>query len=143
MEKQIFFHHSKKITKTELEEAVKSYRDGLDPNETKSCIILWEELKQLVEKYPDKKEPIGGFRIYFFREHAERKYIGPSQKILKVGDKNQMSIILVPINKYNSSSPAYAKDMFDENNECWVLTPGGEHTGLCPNNCGGSIDGGK
>jgi hypothetical protein len=138
MEEQIFFHHYQKITKAQLKEAVKSYQDGLDPNETKLCFILWSELEQLAKEYKKKEKPIDGFRIYFFRADPFKKY-NSDQKILKVGAKTQMSIIFVPMNKYNYSSPAYAEDMFDEKEECWVLTPGGEHTGLCPNNCGGSI----
>jgi hypothetical protein len=143
MEKQIFFHHYQKITKTQLKEAVKSYHDGLDPKETKSCIILWSELEHLANEYKKMKNPMQGFRIYFFRADPFKQYSDPNQKILKVGDKTQMSIIFVPINKYEYEflSPPYAEDMFgeNENDECSVLIPGGEHTGLCPNNCGGSI----
>lgn len=54
-----------------------------------------------------------------------------------------MSIMVVPTYNYthleNSEyGSCWADDMFDEEDKCWVLTPGGEHTGICPPNCGGS-----
>ncbi len=141
MDKLIFPHHYQQLSKADLSEAVQSYRKDLHPNETRSCILLWSELKQLVadtEKIHGDGS-VDGIRIYFYRADDRKEYIGPGQKIHAVGDKTQLSIMVVPMNRYNYSSPAIAYDMFDQEGKVWVLIPGGEHTGLCPTNCGGSI----
>ena len=128
--------HCSFIKKTQLRKMVESYRDGLDANETKSCLISLKDLNYLIDYYESNKEfntsdPITGFRIYFYRPDIEKG------NLIMVGDKVQTSLIIVPTNKY-TKSPAFANDMFDEDSDCLILTPGGEHSGLCPTNCGGS-----
>ncbi len=125
----------KKITKKKLKEMVKSYRQGLDKNETKSCLLALTDIEQMIKYYSDLKNlngenPVDGFRIYFYRPESDNRF-------LKVGKKNQMSIILIPTNNFDSNS-SFANDMFNKNDECLVLWPGGETGGLCPTNCGGS-----
>ena len=138
--------HCHKITKKELAEKTALYQKEVDKtNETKSCFLFLDDIKYLLEYYSDPRKlngenPIDGFRIYFFREDENRQYSYPGQKILKVGDKTQMSIIVVPVNNYQypkeeGTSVFQAENMFNTDDECLVLTPGGEHTGLCPTNC--------
>jgi hypothetical protein len=119
----------------------------LDENETRSCFLSLNDIKYLIEYYsgPERlngEKAIDGFRIYFFREDPNKKPTSMGQKILKVGSKGQMSIIVVPTNNFVGLLPPYigkpafsAEDMFNIDNECLVLRPGGEHTGLCPTNC--------
>jgi hypothetical protein len=137
----IFKHHLQKISRSELNEAVVSYRKGLDKNETTSCLIGLEDIQRMIahysnlDKYPGLYDKIGAFRIYFFREDKNRKYdMGKDliQTLESDETKTQMSIIIVPVNHYLTSRSG--DDMFDED-KCWVLTPGGENTGLCPKNC--------
>lgn len=139
----------KNINKTDLKELVKSYRQGLDKNETKSCMIRLVDIQSLIKQYSNKKllngkPAIDGFRIYFFRPEPIALRGQPGKSINKVGNKGQMSIILVPTNNYNevrigNNLSGAADDMFIEKGECQVFIPGGEHTGLCPKNCDGSI----
>jgi hypothetical protein len=148
MSTSIFKSHPVKINKKQLKQATASYENGLDSNETRSCFLDIHDINYLIKYYSDPKnlngaQPINGFRIYFYREDENRQYsYYPEQKILKVGDKTQLSIVVVPVNNYRSLGPAKiafeADDMFNpkDNDECLVLTPGGEHTGLCPTNCG-------
>jgi hypothetical protein len=141
--------HCKEKTKKEIEEMLSSYRDQLDNNETRSCFLHLDDINYLITYYSDLtklngEEPIKGLRIYFFREEPDREY-SRGDKILKVGDKGQMSIIVVPTNNFEDFYTKrergfyWADDMFNIDDKCLVITPGGEHTGLCPNNCGGSI----
>ncbi|MGB4770651.1 MAG: hypothetical protein WBP58_04300 [Chitinophagaceae bacterium] len=141
MEQQIFFHHFQQLSKAELEQAVKLYRTGLHENETTSCFLTLDNVKKLVddtEKLHGKGK-VEGFRVYFYRADPRKKYKDPNAKILDVDGKPQMSIIMVPITDYKVDGPRSAIDMFDKDGKVLVLTPGGEHTGLCPTNCGGSI----
>ena len=147
--KSISNEHCKKKKKKELEDLAEDYSTDVDKNETRSCFLLLNDIKFLIEYYSDSKNlngenAIDGFRILFFRENPNKKYSYPGQKILKVGNKGQMSIILVPVHNYKypaekipiEGKPAFQTEyMFDSNDECLVLTPGGEHTGLCPTNC--------
>lgn len=141
--------HCKETTKQKFVEKLKSYQNDkdLDENETKSCFLFAEDIKYLLAYYSDPQnlngeKPIEGFRIYFFREDENRPYSYPGQKIQKLinGNKTQMSIIVVPVNNYQypnlvGTSVFTADDMFNKDDECLVLTPGGETTGLCPTNC--------
>jgi len=112
-------------------------------------MIRLGDIQSLIKKYSRKKllkgkPAIDGFRIYFFRPEPEIIKGESGRSINKVGEKGQMSIILVPTNNYQeiitgNNKNGAADDMFIENEKCEVFIPGGEHTGLCPNNCGGSI----
>lgn len=141
MEQQIFFHHYQQLTKPEMRQAVKSYRTALHNNETTSCFMTLDNIKKLVDDTEKLhgKETVEGFRIYFYRADPKKKYKDPNARILDVDGKPQMSIMMVPITDYHKDGPRSAIDMFDKDGKVWVLTPGGEHTGLCPTNCGSSI----
>ena len=141
MDKLIIDRHLQQVSKADLVKTLHPYRKNLPSGETTSSIILLSELKNLIDKTEKEhgEGSVDGVRIYFCRPDDRREYIGPNQKIGKVGDQTQLSIIMVPMNKYNYSAPAIAYDMFDSDGNIWALTPGGEHTGLCPTNCGGSI----
>jgi hypothetical protein len=135
-------HHGQMINRKELNEMISSYQAGLDPNETKYCMLNLADIEKIISHYRDTKNlngknAIDGFRIYFYRPQPFEASANPEKSILKVGNKGQLSIILVPTNNYQML-PASADAMFGKDGMCMVLTPGGEHTGLCPNNCGGS-----
>jgi len=138
--------HSIKETRESLRKRLNSYREGLPEGETRSCILRLRDIKALIDFYsnPDilnKETPIDSFRIYLFREVPNKLYPPSNQKIAQIGDKGQISFILVPTHNFNdrdAEDRSSANDMFDYNNECLVLYPGGETTGLCPTNCGGS-----
>jgi len=138
--------HSIKESRESLKERLESYREGLPKRETKSCILRLTDIKALIDFYsnPDilnEENPIDSFRIYLFREVPNKLYEPSGQKIAQIGDKGQISFILVPTNNFDdrdAEDKSSANDMFDYNNECLVLYPGGETTGLCPTNCGGS-----
>ncbi len=136
----------KNIDKTELTMLVKSYRQGLDKNETTSCMIRLEDIKALIKKYSAKKllngrSAIDGFRIYFYRPEPTPTRDFPGRTIYPIANgKGQMSIIFVPTHNYKEirndvDVRGASHDMFIENGECEVFIPGGEHTGLCPKNC--------
>ena len=151
MSKPIFEHHLQKISKEELQEAVASYREGLDKNETTSCLVGLDDIQKMIAHYsnllayPEEYPKIIGFRIYFFRG-GNQKFIRKNEKeflndeYAKVQDgKLQLNIIMVPVcdNKKHPNeqiSKGFAKDMLVDE-KCWVLIPGGENTGLCPTNC--------
>jgi hypothetical protein len=144
------FKGTKLITRDGLKEMVKSYRENLDNNETRSCLLALADIKSLIDYYSDRSNldqeaAIDGFRVYFFRQEAGKEYSPYEQKILNVGSKGQMSIIMVPVHNFkdtwkDNKRTLYCDDMFNKNNECLAIWPGGEATGLCPTNCGGSID---
>ncbi len=134
------------INKTELKGLVKSYRQGLDKNETTSCMIRLSDVEALIKHYRDTdilngQNPIDGFRIYFYRPEPTPTEGIPGRKIYPIADgRGQMSIILVPTHNYNEvrndgDVRGESHDMFIENGVCQVFIPGGEHTGLCPKNC--------
>ncbi len=139
---QNYVPHGQMIKRKDLNEMIASYQNGLDPNETKYCLLNLADIQKIIDYYKDpknlnNKNPIDGFRIYFYRPQPFEAPTNPEKSILKVGNKGQLSIILVPTNNYQHV-PASADAMFVKDDMCMVLTPGGEHTGLCPNNCGGS-----
>jgi hypothetical protein len=135
---QIFEHRCQIITRKELKSDVESYREKLPEGETLSCILDLDDIKDLIEYYSEPRNlnganPIDGFRIYFVRGG---KY---AQPLTKNKRKRQLNIILVPTHK---GAKDRHEDLFDDKKDygqCWILSPGGEGTGLCPNNCGGSI----
>ena len=138
------------LTRDVLTKMVKTYRDGLHDNETTSCLIPFSAIEELIKHYsdlntPKGQNPIEGFRIYFHRPDPFTVHDQPGKSINTVdGGKGQMSIILAPVNNYREIHKGddirgSADDMFIENGECLVFIPGGEHTGLCPKNCDGSI----
>jgi hypothetical protein len=137
------------ITKADLLKKVKTYRESVHENETKSCLISLDLLQVLIDYYlkPENlgtESKINGLRLYFFREDLDREY-PTGDKIQKVeNDNGQISIILVPTHHYTNITNTgagfcHADDMFIENGKCQVYIPGGEHTGLCPKNCDGSL----
>ncbi len=135
--------HYQLITRNDLKKKMASYWKDLDDNETQSCVLSLRDIKFLIDYYSDPQhlngeKPIDGFRIYFYRPDPSSNQNKGPKTINRVGDKGQLSIILVPTNNFHGKPPLCADNLFDQNDKCWVLTPGGEHTGLCPNNCGGS-----
>ncbi len=138
-------YHTGNITKADLTAMTASYQTDLDPNETTSCLIKMADILKLISQYTDPdflqgQKPIDGFRIYFYRPEPIEIQGHPQKSISRVGNKGQLSIIIVPTNNYNHATvpiSVSADNMFI-NGQCRVLTPGGETTGLCPKNCGGS-----
>ena len=132
----IFVHRCQKISRKELKKDLESYRTNLPEGETKSCILDLEDIKALINHYSDPRNlkgsnPINGFRIYFVRG-------GKYALTLKGGRKRQLNIILVPTHQGKKFRCEDIFDGQDDTAKCWVLSPGGETTGLCPTNCGGS-----
>ena len=138
--------HSKKESRVSLRKNLESYRQGLPAGETRSCILRLSDIEALIKFYSDPKHlngenAIDSFRIYLFREIPGKLYPPSGQKIAQIGSKGQISFILVPTNNFidrDAKDMSSANDMFDSNDECLMLYPGGETSGLCPTNCGGS-----
>lgn len=47
--------HCQLKTKDEIKTSLKTYRDNLDANETKSCLLPLKEIKFLIDYYSDAK----------------------------------------------------------------------------------------
>ena len=65
-------HHLSQISKKNLQDLLKSYREGLHENETHSCMIDLVDINKIVHEYSNPlsknyKAQITGFRIYFIR----------------------------------------------------------------------------
>lgn len=136
-----------KISYANLEKWVKAYKNSkYDENETNNCMISLKQLESFmnyihqenIELGRQKKSIIDKVRIYLVRDYA--LHGSPCQT--PKGEQSQISFVIVPMtdysNDYNKTSHAGGKDYIVNGNIC-IVTPGGEGSGLCPTNCGGSI----
>jgi hypothetical protein len=144
-----------KLKKSELNTLRQNYRKTkTNPDETNSCLIKLEELKEFInyiEFYnqrnlnPDKCD---GIRIYLVRyppkEASNRRHV--EVDIPGKGKTSQISFAIVPTKQYGetfkdkNNNYIYGANNCYENDLIVCLSPGsmiGEHSGLCPTNCGG------
>jgi hypothetical protein len=137
-----------------LEKWVETYKDSkYDKNETNNCMISLRDLEDFMNYIHKtniglgrKKESIiDKIRIYVIRD-KEFAGSGPQLNTCQTnkGEQPQFSFVIVPMTDWKEdyyqdiSKRAGGKD-YVVNGNISVVTPHGEGSGLCPNNCGGSI----
>lgn len=160
-------HNGAVIKKTELKTWIDRYKESIaqenKKSETKNIIIKLEDMEELmkfIKKHNDNtaKDKISGMRIYLIRTEHNSGHLKSGQFFNKVQlnakSYPQMNVVIVPIknvqdyaerdssgktNIYVRGEDVYEKNSNESPDEIVVgIYPGGETTGLCPNNCGGS-----
>lgn len=135
----------------ELNEWIRNYRgqsgNGL-PVITTSFFLKIEDLRRFI----DRVESEGGtfLRGYFVRFTLGNEPVGtpnanwPGSRWQNAGNGlTQVSFAFVPVRNYrqNSGTDPGGGDDFLLRDAPFIFFPGGESTGLCPTNCGGSAEG--
>ena len=113
---------------------------------------MLNDIKTLNEKQAKMDKPrIDGLRFYFIRFHRKdgriMKYVKNKTMQFANDDLTQASIAIVPTINYveydgpNNEGVARgtSNDLIDAKGNLPVFFIHGEHTGLCPVNCGGSF----
>ena len=143
------FRRENRITFSDLKTYVLSYIDSLNGvNDTTSCLIDLSTLKNLmsyISRYNKRKKSttpaIGAIRIYLIRSEDKRF------KRLDDG-RPQIGFAIVPVSDYvawGQGAPLNVKGNdakhFDDDSIIYAIIPGlsNEGSGLCPDNCTGSI----
>ena len=136
--------HRPPIQRDRFRTWVNNYKASrLHKNETRSGLIALEDLDTLLQEIRDHNQinsdnPINGVRIYLIRDEN----IGGILSLHGDGSLPvQMSFALRPTDSRTvdeRTNIVSASDYWHSGSLTFGIVPGGEGTGLCPNNCGGS-----
>lgn len=140
-----------RIKFSELEEYVNCYSESAMGRETKNVVLHIDDIKALVkycDEHPETAK-INAVRFYFVRQNDKKREI-------VFNGQSQISLIGVPVKEYTNNefddhgvliNPEGGYDIIEkkaDGDEIFSIYPHGEeheHSGLCPYNCKGSING--
>lgn len=131
---------NKALNEKTLKDWVADYIETRQPLESMNVVFMLSDLINLIEYIGEanssgRYENINALRFYLVRQNEVS-----GRRKLKNGH-TQISLACVPVENYKNGEGTDHKN--GDNYVCIYPYPGdsgGEHTGLCPQNCGGSLN---